>query len=197
MTHDIKNLLQGMKTLAAAGENTTDAKAFHELFIKQIPNVNERLETTLRKLTEPNQQRRDKDVKISQWWEDLQQRCKGRNMTLTAEIDLDKSVPDEMFNTVSENLLDNARAKRLNQRDIDIEVCLVSKPDLLSFSVMDTGHPVPANKADYLLSEPVKSEQGLGVGLYQSAALAKHQGYSLILESNEEGNVRFTLTNEQ
>lgn len=196
LTHDIKNLLQGMKTLSAAGENTTDPAAFHALFIKQIPTVNERLETTLRKLTEPAQNKRDKDVKLSEWWLDLQQRYQGRSIDLHAEIELDRAIPDEMFNTVSENLLENARAKRLQDRNIEIKAQLISNADGIVFSVIDTGYPVSPEKAQYLLGEPVRSEQGLGVGLYQSAALAKHQGYNLVLETNIEGMVCFTLAKE-
>ena len=196
LTHDIKNLLQGMKTLSAAGEGTSNPAAFHALFVKQIPTINERLETTLRKLTEPSQNKRDKDVMLSEWWLDLQQRYQGRNIELHAEIEIDRAIPDEMFNTVSENLLENARAKRLNKREIDIKAQLVSNPDGIVFSVMDSGYAVPADKAKFLLAEPVRSDQGLGVGLYQSAALAKHQGYELILETNQEGMVCFTLASE-
>jgi hypothetical protein len=61
---------------------------------------------------------------------------------------------------------------------------------------MDSGYAVPANKAQFLLAEPVRSDQGLGVGLYQSAALAKHQGYELVLETNQEGMVCFALADE-
>ena len=197
LTHDIKNLLQGMKTLSAAGENTSNPAAFHALFIKQIPTINERLETTLRKLTEPSQNKRDRDVMLSEWWLDLQQRYQGRDIELHAEIELDRAIPDEMFNTVSENLLENARAKRLNNRNIEIKAQLTSNPDGIVFSVIDSGYAVPADKAQFLLSEPVRSDQGLGVGLYQSFALAKHQGYELVLETNQEGMVCFTLANEQ
>jgi len=196
LTHDIKNLLQGMKTLSAAGENTNNPIAFHALFVKQIPTINERLETTLRKLTEPAQNKRDKDVMLSEWWLDLQQRYQGRNIELHAEIEIDRAIPDEMFNTVSENLLENARAKRLSSRDIEIKAQLISNPDGIVFSVMDSGYAVPADKAQFLLAEPVRSDQGLGVGLYQSAALAKHQGYELVLETNQEGMVCFALANE-
>lgn len=197
LTHDIKNLLQGMKTLSAAGENTNNPVAFHALFVKQIPTINERLETTLRKLTEPSQNKRDRDVTLSEWWLDLQQRYQGRDIELHAEIEMDRSIPDEMFNTVSENLLENARAKRLSDREISIKAQLISNSDGIVFSVMDTGYAVPADKAPFLLTEPVRSDQGLGVGLYQSFAVAKHQGYELVLETNQEGMVCFTLANEQ
>ncbi len=196
LTHDIKNLLQGMKTLSAAGENTSDPAAFHALFMRQLPTMSERLETTLRKLTEPRSNHRDSGVYLSQWWLDLQQRYQGRNIGLHAEIELDRQIPAEMFNTVSENLLENARAKRLHDRDIAIQAQLVSNADGIVFSVSDTGYCVPADKAQYLMSEPVQSEQGLGVGLYQAFALAKHQGYELVLESNLDGMVCFTLASK-
>lgn len=196
LTHDIKNLLQGMKTLSAAGENTSDPVAFHRLFTRQIPTINERLETTLRKLTEPNTEQEESHILLSVWWKSLKQRYQGRNITLSAAIDVDHHIPDELFNTVSENLLENARAKRLHDRDIKIDARLIANSDGIIFSVVDTGYPVDADTAQYLLSEPVKSEQGLGVGLYQSAALAKHEGYELSLETNVEGMVCFTLAQQ-
>lgn len=193
LTHDIKNLLQGMKTLSAAGESTSDPVAFHALFVKQIPTINERLETTLRKLTEPNKQRKDRGVTTQQWWQNLQQRYQGRDINMEAQIDIDRQIPAEMFDTISENLLENARTKRLHERNIEIQAQLISNSDGIVFSVNDNGYAVPADKAKYLLGEPVRSDQGLGVGLYQSAALAKHQGYELQLETNLEGMVCFTL----
>ena len=81
----------------------------------------------------------------------------------------------------------------MHENGIEIEVRLMSNADGLIFSVIDTGSPVPAEKAQYLLNEPVKSEQGLGVGLYQSAALAKQFDYELHLNENMDGLVSFSL----
>ena len=52
---------------------------------------------------------------------------------------------------------------------------------------------VPEEIAPSLLRAPVGSHTGLGIGLYQAARLAAAGGHALALESNEDGNVCFTL----
>ncbi|EDY86980.1 ATPase, histidine kinase-, DNA gyrase B-, and HSP90-like domain protein [gamma proteobacterium HTCC5015] len=197
LTHDIKNLLQGLQTLAAAGEHSRDPAAFHALFMKQVPHINERLTTTLRKLTEPQQGQRERQLKLSEWWEKLQQSYKGRDIQFSSSIELDAPVPTELFDNVAENLLENARNKRIEQRRLEITVELAANADGVVFSVADNGSPVPSNKVDTLMSEPVTSEFGLGVGLYQAAALAEHQGYRLELETNVPGMVCFSLSKQR
>jgi hypothetical protein len=47
--------------------------------------------------------------------------------------------------------------------------------------------------AESLLREHVPSENGLGIGLFQSARLAGQGGYRLELAENRPGRVRFRL----
>jgi hypothetical protein len=44
------------------------------------------------------------------------------------------------------------------------------------------------------MKEPVASEDGLGIGLYQAARQADSQGYRLALAENRSGRVVFTLS---
>jgi hypothetical protein len=52
---------------------------------------------------------------------------------------------------------------------------------------------VPAGTSDALMRAPVASNSGLGIGLYQAARQAEALGYRLVLEKNEDGDVRFAL----
>lgn len=102
-------------------------------------------------------------------------------------------VPHELFDTVAENLLENARYKRSTARDITIRVYLLAGHDRAALRICDSGENVPPEVADDLFGNAVSSGQGLGVGLYQSARLAAHLGYDLRLERNEPGSVCFLL----
>ena len=52
---------------------------------------------------------------------------------------------------------------------------------------------MPAAVARRLFTEPLQSEQGLGMGLYQMGQLASRLGYHLRLVENRPGCVRFEL----
>jgi sensor histidine kinase regulating citrate/malate metabolism len=101
----------------------------------------------------------------------------------------------EVFNTVTENLLDNARSKRLIQPDLSITVILQADNSSIDLRVMDNGSPVPDQTAAQLFEEVLFSENGFGIGLYQSSQLARRAGYRLTLEHNNPGNVCFRLSN--
>ena len=73
-----------------------------------------------------------------------------------------------------------------------IGVSGVSDTQLL---ISDNGSKIPEHKANIIMKEPVKSDSGLGIGLYQAARQAESAGYLLTLKSNHDGNVCFELTN--
>ena len=60
-------------------------------------------------------------------------------------------------------------------------------------TVCDDGGELDAALAAQLLSAPVPSDNGLGIGLYQAERLARQQGYQLALTSNQPGRVCFEL----
>ena len=95
---------------------------------------------------------------------------------------------------MTENLLDNARSKRLTQPDLSITVSLQTDNNGVKLRVLDSGSPLPEETAAQLFNEVIFSENGFGIGLYQSSQLAKRAGYRLALESNNQGNVCFCLS---
>ena len=52
---------------------------------------------------------------------------------------------------------------------------------------------MPPEIAGGLLRAPVRSAEGLGIGLYQAARHAEKSGYSLTLAENRDGAVCFSL----
>ena len=103
-------------------------------------------------------------------------------------------IPIDVFTTVIENLLDNARNKRSREPELEIVISLSNINEQLCLSVSDTGSAIPKQIAQQLFSEVVSSQDGFGIGLYQSYELAKNHGYELRIEHNTEGHVCFTLT---
>jgi C4-dicarboxylate-specific signal transduction histidine kinase len=91
---------------------------------------------------------------------------------------------------VAENLLQNALAKRLREPGLSIGVTFVAG----ALSVSDSGSAIAEGLANALMNEPVASEDGLGIGLYQAARQADSLGYRLALTDNRDGRVVFTLS---
>jgi sensor histidine kinase regulating citrate/malate metabolism len=106
----------------------------------------------------------------------------------------DARVPRSLFDSVADNLIRNALAKRAADGPTRVDASLEQHGSLV-LRVRDTGSAVPAEVAKELLRGPVASRSGgLGIGLYQAARQAEAAGYSLALESNRDGNVCFSLT---
>ena len=100
-------------------------------------------------------------------------------------------IPLALYDSVAENLLQNALAKRQQEDAVSIRVFLSDDASVLQ--VCDDGSPVPSEQLKDLLSAPVTSENGLGIGLYQAARQAERYGYTLRLASNVPGAVCFEL----
>jgi C4-dicarboxylate-specific signal transduction histidine kinase len=96
-----------------------------------------------------------------------------------------------MFGSVADNLLQNALAKRQNEAALHIHVSLSADAALMR--VCDNGSRVPVEFLTGLLRAPVASDNGLGIGLYNSARQAGDCGYQLALASNAPGDVCFEL----
>ncbi len=197
LTHDIKNILQStqMLTQVIADEQTSVDDA-RNLLSYQLPLLTQRLKTTLEKLTTPVQA--DSEQKpLSVWFQSLQSRYAGRDIVFEADIRHDAMIPVELFDTIVENLLDNARTKRINTPGLSIQVSLRSDSAGIELCVTDTGDAVADEIADQLFHEVINSENGFGIGLYQSRQLAMRQGYELHLTNNVKGAVRFSLSSRQ
>ena len=196
LTHDIKNILQStqMLTQVVADEQTSVEDA-RSLLSSQLPLLTQRLKTTLDKLTTPAQA--DSEQKpLSVWFQSLQSRYAGRDIAFEADINHDTMIPVELFDTVVENLLDNARTKRINTPDLLIQVTLQSDSAGIVLSVTDSGDAIPEETASQLFNEVINSENGFGIGLYQSHQLAMRQGYELRLANNVKGKVCFSLSSK-
>ena len=196
LTHDVKNILQSTKTLTQAvmqeDERTSEA---YQILKKQLPLLTERLQATLDKLSAPTMETSE-SISLKLWWQEVQSKYAGRDINFEESIHADSLIPLEVFNTVTENLLDNARSKRLMQPDLSITVMLQADNNNINLRVIDSGAPVSEEARAELFNEVIFSENGFGIGLYQSSQLAKRTGYKLLLESNNQGNVCFCLTNK-
>jgi signal transduction histidine kinase len=102
-------------------------------------------------------------------------------------------VPRSLFDSVADNLISNALAKRGDDEAMRVRVALECG-ERIALRVCDSGAAVPADIAARLLRAPVSSRRGLGIGLYQAARHAEASGYRLALESNREGEVCFVLS---
>lgn len=193
LTHDVKNILQSTQTLTQViSHDDGRIEESHAILKRQLPLLTRRLQTTLDKLSAPG---RDSPVSecLEQWWQELQARYNGRSIDFSGHIHRDVMIPLDMFNTVAENLLENARNKRIEQPEIRIEATLESGDDGPVLTIRDTGTAIDADTASQLFSEVIASENGFGIGLYQSYQQAKRAGFELSLASNRAGEVGFQL----
>jgi signal transduction histidine kinase len=194
LTHDVKNLLQSLNSLCSAvdASSEADAAALRRLLQRQLPQVSRRLQGTLDKLSRGPEGGRE-DVPAQGWWLDLRQRYAHEGVQFeTGGIPATARIPLDVFDSVAENLLQNALAKRQAQPGIAIQARL-DWDGTATLRVSDDGAPVPDAVSARLFQAPVASASGLGVGLYQAARLAAERGYQLELERNAPGQVGFRL----
>ena len=195
LTHDIKNMLQTLQTLCAIAKNSDqeDPQALTELIQRQLPQITLRLEETLTKLQAPIQSAVEY-APANLWFAQLQRRFSNLqidfNVSKMRDID---TVPIDAFDSIVDNLLQNAMEKRNREPGILIGVNLFWRNGIC-LEIYDSGSPVALDAVRNLLAMPVKSSTGLGVGLYQAAQLAGHVGYKLSLDENHPGSVRFSIS---
>ncbi|HEX4985624.1 MAG TPA: ATP-binding protein [Burkholderiales bacterium] len=194
LTHDVKNLLQTLRSLCAAAETSdeSDSEALRLLMQRQLPQITQRLQITLDKLnTKPPVGQDRKPGK--DWWQELRQRFSHERVEFEAgTLPEDRLLPSDLFESVAENLLQNALEKRKLETGLRILVRLQWQ-DGFVLSVCDDGAAIADALAAQLFNSPVQSNTGLGVGMYQVARFAREQGYAVTLSSNEPGRVCFTL----
>jgi signal transduction histidine kinase len=198
LTHDIKNLLQSLYTLASAGQGQQSAQdpAFTRMLNKQLPELTKRLQVTLDKLRSPAQQEIGFHLPAARWWEELKLRYEGRQIIFHGEVDESVSVPIGLFDSVAENCIENARHKRLREPGITIEVTLQTQPRL-ALVIRDSGSPIPEDRLATLFQQPVEQADGMGIGLYQARRQAEAGGFEFSVGCNERGKVEFVLAQNQ
>ncbi|MBT6275390.1 MAG: HAMP domain-containing histidine kinase [Chromatiales bacterium] len=195
ITHDIKNLLQSLYALTSAMGSASDDKSRRELLNlleRQLPLLSGRLQSALDKLQAPELDSL-RSISASEWWEEFCQRHERAHIELRATLDADRNVPADLFDSVTENLLENARYKQQSDPDVKIIVDLTCNAEELVLSVTDTGYGLPTESSRDLLKAPVQSQTGLGIGLFQSARHAEQLGYQLRTAAIHDGLVTFEL----
>jgi signal transduction histidine kinase len=196
LTHDVKNLLQSLRSLCAAAETSgaDQAQALQTLIQRQLPLITQRLNVTLEKLRSP--QADAARVEAAAWWEGLVQRYAGRSIAFQADDQARKlKLPAELFDRVVDNLVENAYNKDPAGPGVKVRVTL-SAARGGSLTVCDNGAAIATDVIDRLFHSPVPSQSGLGIGLYHSARQATQLGYRLAVTANEAGSVCFALTKE-
>jgi len=195
MTHDVKNLLQSLNVLCIAAEREPDAAVLSALMRKQLPAIAQRLQQSLDKLKKPDTDT-GRFITARAWWDAFQHSYLNRGIVFeTGEVDDTTLLPKEIFDSAGDNFLQNA----LRKRKLDDTVKIAARFDCsgtIDLTVSDTGNPVAQEVLHRLLRGPVPSDVGYGIGLYQTARLAEISGYSIVLSSNEQGKVGFTLKGE-
>ena len=194
MTHDIKNLLQSLNVLCsvAARDENAESPELNALVRRQLPMIAQRLSETLAKLQRP-QDGGETFVPAGAWWEHLARQYAREGVEFEpARVPPDARLPRTLFDSVADNLIRNALAKRAAGGSTRVHASLKYR-DGIALRVRDDGSAVPADIATDLLRAPVASRSGLGIGLYQAARQAQASGYTLSLEKNGDGDVCFAL----
>ncbi len=193
LTHDVKNILQSMKTLLAAADTSTpeDSDRLLALMKRQLPQLAARLSQTVDKLKQPAEMDVAR-ISAQAWWTALQTRYEHDDVQFFADALDDTPLPQDLFDSVADNLLTNALRKRQGEPGVAVKVGLALHP-LVSLTVTDSGAPAPEHVARNLFLSPVASDFGLGVGLYQAARQAARSEYRLELPDNQAGRVTFRL----
>ena len=195
LTHDIKNLLQSLRAITniVSPDSAIDSQQSAKLLERQLPSLTQRLQLALDKLQAPARTT-SKLVRLQDWWQGLRKRNENINIEYRAEFDCDPLIPVDLFDSVAENLLENIRDKAHIENELKTTISVCSSNDgYISLQVSDNGKAIPPQTAKVLLKGPVKSENGLGVGLYQATQMAESMGYALTLKKNRGGDVRFEL----
>ena len=195
LTHDVKNLLQSLRSLCAAAETSGPGQsdALMALMQRQLPQITQRLNTTLDKLKAP-QEMQATLLDAGRWWERLLQRNAGRRVAFEMQGSaLGQSVPADLFDSVVDNLIENSLGKDGSMSAANVRVTF-SPLRGGTLTVCDNGSIVPEVIARQLFTAPVPSQTGLGIGLYHAAQQADRLGYRLTLAANQPGTVCFVLT---
>ena len=191
LTHDIKNILQSIKTSLDILDMDEDTQNSQQLLQTNLKQIGTRLEDTLNKLKAPKLNTQVSLVDCHKWIKriDKQHNADAR-VHLHGDIENNVPLPVDLFDSVAENLINNAHKKPSATR---IDVRLLSSDDIIVLSVCDDGDAIPSEIEKSLFEQPVSSGSGMGIGLYQSAIMAHAFNYELELSQNEPGRVCFNL----
>ncbi len=191
LTHDIKNILQSIKTsidILDMDRETQDSQALLQANLQQIGT---RLENTLNKLRAPKLNTQISLVDCHKWLKRIgKQHNANARMQFHGDIENNIALPVDLFDSVADNLINNA-LKKTSAKQIDVR--LLSSKDVILLSICDDGDAITPEIEKSLFAQPVSSGSGMGIGLYQSAIMAHAFNYELELSQNERGRVCFNL----
>jgi signal transduction histidine kinase len=199
LTHDIKNLLQSLHAITSVIETYPSTKFgdTQRLLQGQMPHLTQRLKRTLDKLQKPAEFSYS-HVPVSLWWDNIKARYRKSKIEFSSHLESENIlIPEDLFDNVSENLLQNALMKRKREPDLQIKVVLHIDKRRLQLTVCDDGTPIPKEITNLLLTQPVQSRDGFGIGLYQAVKQLAHTGYVLNIIENVEGQVCFELASTE
>ena len=204
LTHDVKNLLQSLYALTSKSIGLQGGEApqgerraltpYEAMLDRQLPQLTQRLQTTLDKLQNPALGGAGITLPAEDWWKDVLLRHLGSGASFAASGNMAVPVPVNLFDTVLENCLENCRRKLQREPDTRVSVAL-SIDAAATLTIADTGSAIPATTVESLFHAPVANSRGdgLGIGLYQAFKQAEQAGYVLALAANVAGGVRFEL----
>lgn len=195
ITHDIKNLLQSLQAMTSVIVNDSEQDDFsvsRRLLKTQLPVLTQRLKLALEKLQTPDTNEQE-SVYLKDWWQDLKSRINLKNASYQADLSGDPIIPADLFDSIVDNLLENIRNKVATEASINIIISLFCDDQNVILAICDDGSSIPDDKAKQILKEPLQSDNGLGIGLYQAARQAESLGYSFTLKQNLDGKVCFEL----
>ena len=191
LTHDIKNILQSIKASLSILETDNDTTDSQVLLQTNLNQIGTRLENTLHKLRAPALNTQIVLVDCKHWIERIRQQYRSeKRVHFHGDIENNINLPVDLFDSVIDNLLNNALKKTSVNR---IDVRLLSSREVIVLSVCDDGDAVEPEIEDTLFTQPVSSGSGMGIGLYQSAIMALTFDFELELSQNERGRVCFNL----
>ena len=201
VAHDIKNLLQALHTLTSAlklddndDEQAVSTQPRTTLILKkQLPLIIQRLQRALDTLQAPEKVGLE-HVDVADWWHQATTRHGHNGVEFRAIISTHTAIPADLFDSVIDNLLENAYLKRRAETGIGITVILQSEEGGICMTVCDQGSAIATARANELFKQPVLSYSGLGIGLYQAGQQAALSGYTLGLSENKPGRVCFSLS---
>ena len=195
LTHDVKNLLQSLYALMSmAPRESTDGYA--ALLQRQLPQLTQRLQSTVEKLRVPEAQVTELAVGAREWCAAAERRLEGSGAAFTATVEEDRAVPASLFDGFLDNAMENTRAKAEREPGLKVAIAFAATAARLELAVCDNGRAVSTEVVQRLFREPIERANGLGIGLYHVARQARAAGFRLELAANRDGEVCFRLSVE-
>jgi signal transduction histidine kinase len=191
LTHDVKNILQSIKTSLNILNMNQDSEKHQKLLRSNLTQISTRLENTLNRLRAPELDTQLKLIDCNHWVTKLEvDHQSNSRIVIHREIENNIPVPVDLFDSVVDNLINNA-LKKPSTKHIDVR--LLCDSEIIVLSVCDDGVPVEESIEGNLFKHPISSGTGMGIGLYQAAIMAHTFGFELDLSQNDTGKVCFNL----